>query len=138
MRFSPASPVRHANRSAQTISPASPVRHANRSAQTISTPIHDNSQAPNREPYPTEPSPSFPHPKENLDLRIREAENSTTGSGPDTERILETMCTQMVQTRIPVSEPDKFDGKDPRSFPLWRIAFDSLISNRAMTAKPVK
>ena len=114
--------------------PTSPVRHANRSAQTTSSPIHDNSQTPNREPYPKESSPNFPHPKENLDLRIREVEIGTTSSGPDTERILETMCTQMAQTRIPVSEPDKLDGKDPLSFPLWRIAFDSLVSIRAMTA----
>ena len=33
-----------------------------------------------------------------------------------------------------MAEPDKFDGRDPLSFPIWRISFEALTSNKAMTA----
>ena len=40
---------------------------------------------------------------------------------------------QLAFTRLPISEPDIFDGKDPLSFPIWRLSFDALISHRAIT-----
>ena len=36
-------------------------------------------------------------------------------------------------TRLPISEPDIFDGKDPLSFPIWKLAFDALINHRTIT-----
>ena len=44
------------------------------------------------------------------------------------------MCREMALTRIPMAEPDKFDGRDPLSFPLWRVAYEALTANGAMTA----
>ena len=49
------------------------------------------------------------------------------------DRIIEAMCTQMALSRLPPAEPDVFDGQDQLRFPIWRIAFDSLISYGNMT-----
>ena len=121
--------------------PTSTERLPNDVVPTNSTPIQRTAPAlydsygaaSSRGPRLTETIPKFQLPRESPHSRTHEAGNNTINSGPDTERILETMCTQMALTRIPVSEPDKFDGRDPLSFPVWRIAFDSLIGNRAMT-----
>ena len=36
--------------------------------------------------------------------------------------------------RLPVLQPEVFDGKDPLSFPVWRLSFDAMVNHRAMTA----
>ena len=59
-----------------------------------------------------------------------QANNSTQS---DTNRVLEVMCGQLALTRIPASVPATFDGKNPLMFPLWKINFDALTSNKAMT-----
>ena len=90
--------------------------------------------ASGRRPHLTETIPKFQLPRDNLDSRIHETENNTTSSGPETERITRNDVYTNGANQNSDSEPDKFDGKDPLSFPIWRIAFDSLISNRAMTS----
>ena len=52
----------------------------------------------------------------------------------DTDRVLDVMCGQLALTRIPLTEPGVFNGSNPLAFPLWKVSFDSLTSNRAMTA----
>ena len=47
--------------------------------------------------------------------------------------MLETMCGQLALSRIPAAVPDVFDGKDPLSFPLWKISFDALTNNPVMS-----
>ena len=61
--------------------------------------------------------------------------DQTNSANPsEVDKVLETMCSQMALSRIPIGVPEVFDGKDPLSFPLWKIAFDALTSNRAMSA----
>ena len=55
-------------------------------------------------------------------------------SQTDTEHIVRTMCREMALTRIPLAEPEKFDGRDPLLFPLWRVAYEALTANEAMSA----
>ena len=52
----------------------------------------------------------------------------------DTDRVLEVVCGQLALTRIPLTEPGVFDGRSPLAFPLWKINFDALTSNKAITA----
>ena len=37
-------------------------------------------------------------------------------------------------TRIPAIKPSVFDGRNLLAFPLWKVNFDALVTNRAMTA----
>ena len=64
----------------------------------------------------------------------RQYEGARSAELGGVDRVLETMCSQMALTRIPIGVPEVFDGKDPLSFPLWQKAFDALINNRAMSA----
>ena len=63
----------------------------------------------------------------------QEADSDNNGHN-ETKRMLGVMCGQMALSRVPMGPPDIFDGKDPLSFPLWRIAFDALVNNAAMSA----
>ena len=50
-----------------------------------------------------------------------------------TDQALELMCGQLALTRIPIGEPVVFDGRNPLAFPLWKVKFDALTSNKIMT-----
>ena len=63
----------------------------------------------------------------------QEADSDNNGHN-ETKHMLEVMCGQMALSRVPMGPPDIFDGKDPLSFPLWKIAFDALVNNAAMSA----
>ena len=69
------------------------------------------------------------------------ATRSKTGTEPEnisnhdeTRHMLEVMCGQMALGRVPMGPPEIFDGRDPLSFPLWKVAFDALVNNAAMSA----
>ena len=50
------------------------------------------------------------------------------------DRIIENVCGQMALSRLPMTEPEAFDGKDLMQFPLWRTTFEALLNRGAMTA----
>ena len=52
----------------------------------------------------------------------------------ETRHMLKVVCAQMALSRVPTGPPEVFDGKDPLSFPLWKVAFDALAGNPAMSA----
>ena len=43
------------------------------------------------------------------------------------------VCSQMALSRLPVLVPEIFVGKDPLSFPIWKMAFEALVGCRAMS-----
>ena len=50
------------------------------------------------------------------------------------DRAIEAVCGQLALSRLPISQPEIFDGKDPLSYPIWKLSFDALINHQAMTA----
>ena len=56
-----------------------------------------------------------------------------TASSRNTNQMIEEMCGQLALSRLPISEPEKFDGRDPLSFPVWKLSFDALVNQRAMS-----
>ena len=57
---------------------------------------------------------------------VKESSNS--------QAMMETVCGQLAMARLPVLQPEVFDGKYPLSFPVWRLSFDAMVNHRAMTA----
>ena len=51
----------------------------------------------------------------------------------NTDRIIGAVRGEMSLGRLPVLQPEVFDGKDPLSFPIWRMAFDAMTSHKTMT-----
>ena len=50
------------------------------------------------------------------------------------EKVIEAVCGQLALARLPISQPDVFDGKDPLSYSAWKLSFDALVNHRALTA----
>ena len=71
--------------------------------------------------------PMFPAHAQN------DLQRSTTAESNNADRIVETVCAQMALSRLPLREPDAFDGSDFLQFPLWRMRFESLINRGAMS-----
>ena len=46
------------------------------------------------------------------------------------DKVLETVCSQLAASRLPVAQPEIFDGRDPLAFPIWKLAFDALINHQ--------
>ena len=90
----------------------------------ISTPVAGikvSNPASNRQYVPPSPEPSGIH------------QSHLQPSEDRADRVIEAVCGQMAKNRLPVLEPEVFDGKDPLAFPLWRLAFDALVDNRTIT-----
>ena len=49
------------------------------------------------------------------------------------DRAIGAMCEQMALTRLPITEPGIFTGREPLEFPLWKKAFDALIRQKAIS-----
>ena len=47
--------------------------------------------------------------------------------------LLKQFVARWQKNRLPVLEPEIFDGKDPLALPLWRLSFDALVDNRTIT-----
>ena len=58
---------------------------------------------------------------------------STAAEGSGADRVIEAVCGQMALSRLPLSEPDTFDGTDFLQFPMWKMGFEALINRGAMT-----
>ena len=50
------------------------------------------------------------------------------------EDVIEAVCGQLALARLPIPEPDVFDGKNPLSYSAWQLSFDALVNHRALTA----
>ena len=50
------------------------------------------------------------------------------------ENNFEAVCGQLALARLPIPQPDVFDGKDPLSYSAWQMSFDALVNHRALTA----
>ena len=50
------------------------------------------------------------------------------------ENAIEAVCGQLALARLPIPQPDVFDGKDPLSYSAWQLSFDALVNHRALTA----
>ena len=62
------------------------------------------------------------------------AEPRVNSDNSETRHMLEVVRGQMALSWVPMGPPDIFDGRDPLSFPLWKIAFDALVDKAAMSA----
>ena len=85
----------------------------------------------------TEEPRVFPNPSGIQREPIRRAEEYHSLSQADTsnmDRMIEAVCGQLALSRLPVIEPDVFDGRDLLSFPIWKLSFDALVDHRAMSA----
>ena len=58
---------------------------------------------------------------------------SNLADSSNADRVIEAVCGQLALSRLPVSEPEIFSGKDPLAFPIWRMTFDAMVRHRAMT-----
>ena len=47
-------------------------------------------------------------------------------------RAIKEVCEQLALSRLPLSEPEIFNGSNPLQFPIWQMAFDSLIGHKGM------
>ena len=61
------------------------------------------------------------------------SQNSTTAGANNSDRAIEAMCGQMALSRLPITEPDVFDGKDGLLFPIWKTTFDAIINRGIMS-----
>ena len=98
-------------------------------SQVYTETIHRATQARSREPSETDSARYGMRPPQ-----VVLNDNPAQANTENADRVIEAVCGQMALARIPIAVPDVFDGNDPLSFPIWRMTFDSLISNKAMTA----
>ena len=81
-------------------------------------------------PLPDQPvARSMPTPQTQEHFQLSAAADSD-----HKDRIIETVCGQMALSRLPLTEPEAFDGNDLLQFPLWRTTFEALVNRGAMTA----
>ena len=92
----------------------------------VATPTHVNTSAHAPPGYTIQKSTDNPENYEQYG-------QVTTNNQSSTNQAMELMCGQLALTRIPIGEPAIFDGSNPRAFPLWKVKFDALTSNKIMT-----
>ena len=51
----------------------------------------------------------------------------------NTDKVIRAMCDQMALSRLPITEPEVFTGRDPLEFPLWKKSFDTLVRHKAIS-----
>ena len=96
----------------------------------------------------SEPAPESPHKFANCGVRSSypstEHNQKFASSTPhfsersydvckSVDRAIGAMCEQMALTRLPITEPGIFTGREPLEFPLWKKAFDALIRQKAIS-----
>ena len=59
---------------------------------------------------------------------------SEAGSNNDRNNAMGAMCNQMALSRLPLSQPTPFDGKNSLQYPVWKMSFDSLINHGSISA----
>ena len=48
---------------------------------------------------------------------------SNLADSSNADRVIEAVCGQLALSRLLISEPEIFSGKDPLAFPIWRMTF---------------
>ena len=100
----------------------------------MSTPVlRDRGLNPNAPKVfpPTLHEQSYIKPSESPHEHLHYSGGGNTSSA---DRVIEAVCSQMALSRLPLTQPDVFDGRDSLQFPVWKMTFDSLINHGSMSA----
>ena len=100
----------------------------------MSTPVlRDRGSNPNAPKVfpPTLHEQSYIKPSESPHEHLHYSGGGNTSSA---DRVIEAVCSQMALSRLPLTQPDVFDGRDSLQFPVWKMTFDSLINHGSMSA----